>query len=70
MLTLPLQNSFEGEINYDILQELLKISQCTPSTTIIKLNLLCTHICKWKNIFVETIPGMGSGEDEGKGWRG
>jgi hypothetical protein len=41
-----------------------------PSTTIIKLNLLCTHICKWKNIFVETIPGMGSGEDEGKGWRG
>jgi hypothetical protein len=24
----------------------------------------CTHICKWKMIPVETIPGMGEGGDE------
>jgi hypothetical protein len=24
--------------------------------------MLCTHVCKWKNIPVETIPGMGGGK--------
>jgi hypothetical protein len=26
------------------------------------VQILCTHLCKWKNGPVETIPGMGVGE--------
>jgi hypothetical protein len=25
------------------------------------VQILCTHVCKWKVISVETIPGMGGG---------
>jgi hypothetical protein len=31
------ENGGGGEFNYDILQEFLQMSQCTPSTTIIKI---------------------------------
>jgi hypothetical protein len=29
------------------------------------VQILCTHVCKWKMRPVETIPGMG-GEDKGE----
>jgi hypothetical protein len=29
------------------------------------VQMLCTYICKWKKISVETIPGMGKGDYEG-----
>jgi hypothetical protein len=33
------------------------------------LQILCTHVCKWKNETTETIPGMGGGEvKENDGW--
>jgi hypothetical protein len=25
------------------------------------VQMLCTHVCKWKNDTVETVPGMGEG---------
>jgi hypothetical protein len=35
------------------------------------VQILCTHVCKWKMIPVETTPGMGGGrikENDGGGW--
>jgi hypothetical protein len=29
--------------------------------------ILCTHVCKWKMIPVETVPGVGRGEKENDG---
>jgi hypothetical protein len=34
------------------------------------VQILCTHVCKWKMITVETIPGMGTWRDYGEYWRG
>jgi hypothetical protein len=34
------------------------------------VEILCTHVCKWKMRPVETIPGMGGREDKGEWWRG
>jgi hypothetical protein len=34
------------------------------------MQILCTHVCKWKIRYVETIPEMGGEEDEGECWRG
>jgi hypothetical protein len=28
------------------------------------VQILCIHVTKWKNSFVKTIPGMGSGGDK------
>jgi hypothetical protein len=30
------------------------------------VQILCTHVCKWKNETVESIPGIEGGEDKGK----
>jgi hypothetical protein len=30
------------------------------------VQILCTHVCKWKMIPVETIPGMGEEGDKGE----
>jgi hypothetical protein len=32
------------------------------------VQILCTHVCKWKNVSVETTPGMGRG-DKGEWWK-
>jgi hypothetical protein len=32
------------------------------------VQILCTHVCKWKMIPIEIVPGMGG--DEGEWWRG
>jgi hypothetical protein len=34
------------------------------------VEIMCTRVCKWKMIPVETIPGIGEGGDKGKWWRG
>jgi hypothetical protein len=34
------------------------------------VQILCTHVCKWKMISVETIPGMAGEGDKGELWRG
>jgi hypothetical protein len=34
------------------------------------VEILCTHVQKWKNRPVETIPGIGGVEDKGELWRG
>jgi hypothetical protein len=31
------------------------------------VQILCTHVCKWKMIPVETIPGMGGLKESGEG---
>jgi hypothetical protein len=33
------------------------------------VQIMCAHVCKWKLIPVETVPGMGE-EDKGEWWRG
>jgi hypothetical protein len=30
------------------------------------VEMLCTHVCKWKNKTVETIPGMEGSGDKGE----
>jgi hypothetical protein len=30
------------------------------------VQIMCTHVCNGKMIPVETVPGMGGGEDKGK----
>jgi hypothetical protein len=34
------------------------------------VQILCTHVCKWKMMPVETVPGMGEGGNKGEWWRG
>jgi hypothetical protein len=34
------------------------------------VQILWTHVCKWKMISVETIPGMAGEGDKGELWRG
>jgi hypothetical protein len=33
------------------------------------MQILCAHVCKWKDDTVETIPGMEAG-NKGEWWRG
>jgi hypothetical protein len=34
------------------------------------MQILCTHVCEWKNDTCETVPGMGEEGDKGEWWRG